>query len=100
MDRYGQMLRAAQDYHQKHPEVWDYFVQFTMERINQGFKHYSARGIFHRIRWETAVPTDEGQYKISNNHSPFYAREFMKRYPQHAGFFRTTKLISKGAKPK
>ena len=51
MDRYGQMLRAAQDYHQKHPEVWDYFVQFTIERINQGFKHYSARGIFHRIRW-------------------------------------------------
>jgi hypothetical protein len=103
MDRHEQMRQAAQRYHQKNPEVWEYFVKFTMDRINRGFKKYSARGVFHRIRWETAFPTEDPQgkgFRISNNHSPYYAREFMKRYPQYQGFFNTSELPSKGAKPK
>ena len=96
MSRHDQLLKKANEYHQKHPEVWDLFVQFTFERINRGFQHYSAKGIFERIRWETSIPTDPGEFKLSNKHTPFYARAFMKIYPNYVGFFRTSYQTSKG----
>lgn len=100
MSRHTQLLQEVRTFHAKHPEVWDYFVKFTFERINAGFQHYSARGIWHRIRWETAVPTDHGpqDFKLNNNHTPFYARAFMKKYPTYNGFFRIREQISKGGK--
>lgn len=74
---------------QDNPQVWTLFVRFTYERIGQGFRHYSARAVIHRIRWETATPLDDGTaFKVNNNWSPFYARKFHDQYPAHAGFFR------------
>lgn len=91
MNRLEEMREQVVAYHKQHPEVWDLFVQFTTDKIEQGFTNYSARGIFHRIRWETDKPDyHEGyEFKLNDHHSPFYARRFMKMYPQHEGFFRT-----------
>ncbi len=89
---------ACQAYHEKHPEVWMLFVQFTLELIARGFKHYSAQhGIFARIRWETDKPDVNGlsEFKVNNNYSPFYARRFHLTYPQYAGFFRLRHQTSK-----
>jgi hypothetical protein len=79
----------AQQFHWDHPEVWDLFVKFTLEKINAGFSHYSVRGIWHRIRWETPAG-DDGvvRFKLGDHHAKFYGRRFMKMYPQHEGFFR------------
>ena len=83
-------------FHKAHPKVWVLFVQFTFDRIDRGFKHYSANGVFERIRWETAeAKTPEGEFKISNNHRPFYARVFMLKYPEHEGFFRVHEQTSR-----
>lgn len=100
MNRHEQLRQEVVAFHQRHPEVWDLFVKFTFERINAGFEHYSARGIWHRIRWETAAPIDrdEDDFKLNDHHTPFYARQFMKVYPQHNGFFRTRVQRSKGQK--
>ena len=77
-------------YHQEHPEVWENFVKFTLEKIRAGYKHYSAMGVWQRLRWELSVGADgENEFKINNNFVPFYARQFMKAFPQHDGFFRT-----------
>lgn len=98
MSSYDRMLKACDKFHDKHPEVWDLFVQFTFERINRGFTHYSARGVWHRIRWETSAPharDPKAKFKLSNNHTPFYARAFMKIYPQYKGFFLVKEQISK-----
>lgn len=84
------LAKEANRFHQAHPEVWRYFEQFTFDRINQGFQHYSADAIMHRVRWETSAGS-KTQFKISNNHVAYYARAFMRRYPQHNGFFRTRK---------
>jgi len=100
MSRRDQLLQEVRIFHQQHPEVWDLFVKFAFQKINAGFAHYSARGIWHRIRWETEVPTDTDPltFKLSNNHTPFYARAFMKKYPAHQGFFRTRTQPSGGGK--
>jgi len=89
--RAEEMRESVVEFHKEHPEVWDLFVLFTLEKINQGFSHYSARGIFHRIRWETDDPSYEKglEFKLNDHHSPFYSRRFMKIYPSHEGFFRT-----------
>tara|TARA_R100001086_G_C11727699_1_gene228762 strand:+ start:313 stop:678 length:366 start_codon:yes stop_codon:yes gene_type:complete len=94
--RYDQMREQVQRFHDEHPEVWDLFVRFTLEKINREFSHYSARGIFHRIRWETDDPSYEKglEFKLNDHHSPFYARRFHKMYPKHEGFFRTREQIS------
>jgi len=96
LTRLDEMREQVSAFHSGHPEVWDLFVRFTEEKINRGFKHYSARGIFHRIRWETELPFYEKgrDFKINDHYSPFYARRFHRMYPQHQGFFRTRRQTS------
>jgi hypothetical protein len=99
--RLDEMREQVSVFHSEHPEVWGLFVQFTTEKIEQGFKNYSARGIFHRIRWETDKPDyHEGyEFKLNDHYSPFYARRFMKMYPQYDGFFRTRRQTSEEDHP-
>jgi hypothetical protein len=98
MSRYLEMKQKTQQFHAKYPEVWLMFEKFTLQLIKRGFRHYSARGIWHRIRWETAIPRhldkDERGIKLGDHHTPFYARAFMKKYPQYKGFFRTKRQTS------
>ena len=94
--RHEEIREQATAYHTKYPKVWQLFVQFTLEQINKGFKNYSSKAIFERIRWETDTPDINGDpiFKINNNYQPFYARRFMRMFPEHATFFRTRKQIS------
>lgn len=91
------MRDQALAFHKRHPKVWALFCKFTRERITRGFKHYSVNGVFERIRWETEVVDTEGKtmFKLNNNYRPFYARGFMAKFPEHNGFFRIRKQISK-----
>ena len=73
------------EYHKNHPEIYDLFVKFT-NMATQRKKYYSAKAIFHRIRWETMI-SGEGDYKIDDGWISHYARKFMDDYPQHSGFF-------------
>lgn len=88
--RLEEMREQVQEYHIKHPEVWDMFEDFAFAMIYRGYKNYSVNAIFERIRWEKDAGGDGiNQFKIGNNYRAFYARRFMKKYPQHEGFFRT-----------
>lgn len=69
------------------PDVWELFVQFTFEMINKGRTRYGARGVFERIRWETALQTTDPVYKLNDHWTPYYARKFHAVYPEHDGFF-------------
>lgn len=115
--REQEMREQCEAFHKKHPEVWRLFVRFTEELITAGHKHYSAKGIFERIRWEQDVAQPQWkqdgyvgsgcinggqpvsyaknqQFKLNNNYSSFYARAYMKKFPRHDGFFRTRKRKS------
>jgi len=81
------------EYHQKNPEIMKLITRFTGDVISSGLKNYSISGIINRIRWYTDVETNTyGDFKISSIWSALYAREFMRRYPQYMGFFRTREL--------
>ena len=94
-NRHEEMRDQCQRFHNEHPEVWELFVHFTQTMIRKGYPNYSVNAIFERIRWEK----DEGgdgvnQFKLNNNYRAFYARRFMRMYPQYDGFFRTRELKS------
>lgn len=97
MSRREEVRGQVQAFHIDHPEVWKLFVKFTLDRIKLGFTHYGVSGIFEAIRWHTDeahIKEGENRFKIGNNYKPFYARRFMKMYPEHDGFFRTRKQIT------
>lgn len=96
--RFEELQLACTAYHKAHPEVWTYFVKFTRDRIDKGFQNYSVNAIFERIRWET----DEAGgalFKVNNNYRAFYARRFMRMYPEHEGFFRVRRQVSEDEPP-
>lgn len=94
--RKDELEEEARAFHAKHPEVWREFVRLTRDRIDMGFTHYSAYAIFERIRWSLDVVGNDGgsSFKINNNYRPIYARWFMRKFPQHEGFFRTRAMPS------
>ena len=89
--REEEMNEQAEAFHQRYPRVSILFFKFTKEIIDRGYQNYSSKAIFERIRWETDTPDVDGKstFKLSNNHTTWYARKFMETFPQYKGFFRT-----------
>lgn len=82
------------EWHKANPNVWVLFQKYTFQAIEAGREHYSVNAIFERIRWHTDIETRGDQFKINNNHRPYYARYFHHVYPEHNGFFRIRELTS------
>lgn len=82
-----QIARNFEKYDAEHPQVWGFFRYFTMQLISAGHKHGSAKMVFERIRWETAVTTGQ-KVKCNNNYTAMYARKFAEKVPEHSDFFR------------
>lgn len=73
------------------------FERLTLKLINEnGFKHYSADAILHRIRWHFQVERRLREFKCNNNWTAVLARWFMQRHPEHEGFFETRSSPHKG----
>lgn len=80
------------EWHRANPHVYELFKEFTFQAIHRGHKRLSAWLVVNRIRWETAVETIGGDFKISNCFIAYYSRLFMEEYPEHRGFFRIKRL--------
>jgi hypothetical protein len=82
-----------EEFHKNNPEIYTLFIKFTNMVIERKRKYYSAKAIFHRIRWESMISSDThqllGDYKIDDGWISHYARKFMDDFPQHQGFFQT-----------
>ena len=90
------LKRQWWEWHKKNPKVFELFCTYTYELINAGHTHYSAKGIWERIRWHTHGDTKGDDFKLQNNHTAYYARYFMHLYPEHKGFFRTREVKEDG----
>ena len=73
----------------EHPEVWSYFVTFTLQLINKGLPHYSSSAVLARIRWEVDLEYYHSRkmFKINNNHNSFYAIRFNEMFPRDDDFY-------------
>ena len=82
-------LTAWADFHRDNPAVWELFVRFSREARGSRDR-FGARIVWERLRWYTTIETNDAAFKLSNNHTPYYARLLMLAYPdEFAGFFST-----------
>ena len=75
-------------FHKENPHVYQLVKRFTFQAIRAGRSHYSIQSIFERMRWYTDIETNDPDFKLNNNHRPFYSRLFMDDHPEHKDFFR------------
>jgi hypothetical protein len=80
--------RKALDYHQRSPEIYEAFCDFTQEAIDANWEHYGSMDIIGRIRWHTHIEKKDRGFKIVNAMHPYYARVWMVLHPKYEGFFR------------
>ena len=76
-----------EEYNDKHPDIYELFKQFALQ-IAKKKTSYSAKSIFHRVRWETDIGDVGGDYKIDDGWISHYARKFAKEFPQYEDFFK------------
>jgi len=74
------------DHHQANPQIYDMFVEFALQ-VAARRSYYSAKNIFHRIRWETMIEESDSQFKIDDGWISHYARKFVQDYPEHCNLF-------------
>ena len=79
------------EYHQRNPQVYTAFKRFTFQAIGSKRQRFSSMAVIQRMRWESMVSGDD-DFKINNNYAPYYARLFMKDFPQYEGFFETRSI--------
>jgi len=96
--RHDELRAQCQAFHKEHPEVWELFHRFALEKASLGYDHYGVSGVFERVRWETSAGGEHPELKLNNNFKPFYARRFNRMHPELGGgeFFRVRAQITRG----
>lgn len=82
-------------FHQDNPAIYELIMRFTKEAQRRGFKNYSIKGIFERVRWHMNIETDsKDEFKLNNNYTSRYVRLIEQKHPELSGFFRTRELTA------
>lgn len=68
------------------PRMYAAFRHFAMEALNKHRTRFSCYMIRERVRWYTNIEYG-GEFKISNNVTPYMARLLAKDIPQLASIF-------------
>lgn len=91
-----EIQRRFEVFHAEHPEIYRHFQMVVNEAIVvRGFKRWSARAIFHVMRWVWRGPVvihDTEDFLLNNDFSSRYARLWQSQNPEKASFFETRKL--------
>ena len=95
MTRYLEMKEHFEKFDKSHPEVWQLFEQLAFNMISRGFKNGSAQLIYERMRWEYVVERNMHDFKLNNNHRPFYVEKWNRLHPERNEFFKTRARTSK-----
>ncbi len=85
---------AFRAFHAANPQVYDLFRALTWQMVRAGRAKVGAKMIWERLRWEYALRTDDGAYRLNNNYTSRYARLLMANEPALAGVFETRELRS------
>lgn len=71
-----------EQFHQDNPHVYDVLVSLARTwKRRTGRSTMAIASLFEVARWEVSMSTNSPDYKISNDHKPFYARLIMLQEP-------------------
>jgi hypothetical protein len=73
----------------KCPQVYLLFEKFAFQLIAAGHTKLGAKMILERIRWEISIGgvKDDDGFKINNNYTAYYSRQFVKNNPAYEDYF-------------
>lgn len=74
-------------FHKANPHVYRLFCEYAEKAIRAGRTRYSARTIWHVMRWHADFETTEDEFKLNDHHTPFYARMWTRDHPHHPELF-------------
>ncbi|MAF44288.1 MAG: hypothetical protein CMI54_09040 [Parcubacteria group bacterium] len=83
----SKLERRFGEFHSKNPEVYSELVRLARELKVAGRERYGIKSLFEIIRWHKAMSTIGDDFKLNNNHAPFYARLIMRKEPDLEKFF-------------
>jgi hypothetical protein len=78
------------------PQLMPALAQLCHQAVSRGFRHWSADALFHVLRWETGISTDDCGLKINNNYTALAARDLMEEYPEFDGLFQLRERKPRG----
>lgn len=79
------------DYHAANPQVFSEFVKLAERAKAEGRRHFGAKFLLEKIRWDSPVAAQD-LYKVNNNFPSRYVRLLAKTRPDLAIMFATRKL--------
>lgn len=84
----GTAAEQFEQFHADNPQVYDVLVRLAREWVaNTGRRKLAIATLLERARWEIAMATSDPDYKINNNHKPYYARLIMQQETGLDGMF-------------
>ena len=81
-------------YHEANPQVFELLKKRALELRGKGRKRYGINGLCEVVRWHLTLHTTGDEFKLNNNHRPFYARMLMALAPELKGFFATRGAVA------
>ena len=79
-------------FNQDNPHIFVAFEQQALQAIAKGREKISAKLIINWIRWHEFLESSDKNFKINDAYQSYYAREFVKKHPQHKDVFEFRKL--------
>lgn len=70
------------EFHQINPHVYGQFERLALDAFERGARRIGVKAIAERIRWDVAVKTLGGEFKINNSLTALYARLLLHRHPK------------------
>lgn len=83
----GKLERAFWEFHRANPHVYAELARLAREWVARTGGKLGIAMLFERARWELALQTRGGVFRLNNNHRAFYARLLMQREPDLAASF-------------
>lgn len=74
-------------FHARNPQVYEALRARALAMRRRGVERYSIAGLFELLRWQYAMQTAGGEYKLNNDFRAPYARLLMEQEAALAGFF-------------
>jgi len=79
-------------FNKENPYIFQSFEEQAFKAINRGRKKISAKMIINWIRWNEFLHTTDQNFRINDAYHAYYARYFVKKYPEHKDVFEFRKL--------
>jgi hypothetical protein len=87
------LAEAFADFDETNPHVYGNLRMLALEAVRGGRRRLGIKALFEALRWEYLINTDhaEGEYKLNNNLTAYYARK-LNQDPELAGVFELREL--------